>query len=111
MKNFDTLYSFLNQNKNLLESQGLDIEYIDTHYGDYMYEEASRGFKFKFEESIYRVCHTKVTEDSEDWGQSESYLYEECKKDDKHISPEEVLKILLNYKALKRNNTIEKLLD
>lgn len=111
MKDFDKLYSYLKINKTQLQEKGLEIEFEDNSFGDYTYQEDSRGFSFKINNNIYRVCWIKVTEDQEDWAQAESHTYDVCEENEKHIEPSKVLYLLENFQAIKRNNIINEILE
>ena len=111
MKNFDKLYAYIKINLPSLKKLGLDIEFIDNSYGDDNYQETNTGFKFNFNDKQYTIIYNQVVEDQEDWGQAESYICEICDVDDLHTSPEEVLDLLINLQSIKRDTTINNILE
>ena len=111
MNKFYKLFSYIKTHKYILEDKGRVIEYEDTNFGDFNYQEESRGFLFKIGKDNYRVCSVKVTEDNEDWGQAEAYTCDICEKNEQHIDPLDVLYLLENFQAIKRNNIINEILE
>ena len=107
----EKLWTYLNVNKDILKSKGLDLILDNFYTGDEYYNENGSQYIFKILEDTYRVGYMYVTEDSDDWAQAECYQLFICDKNGYHIESNILYELILNYTMIVRDNKLSGLLS
>ena len=102
---------YIRQNKQKLQSQGIEIKFIDDYFGDEYNSEQYYLFDFEVFGNKYSVGSVSVTEDNEDWAQAECYNYDICRENDNNVKPEKVFNLLDNFLQINRDKKIEEILE
>ena len=108
--NSEELFSHL---KALIKSKNSPINFQtqEISWGDRWYSEHGEEIKFRIWNKEYRVGYLYITEDSEDWGQAESYRVTWCKCGESNVKADRVLELINNYKTDKRDWLIKEIIQ
>lgn len=107
----EKLWTYINENKNILKSKGLNLLLDNFYHGDQYYNENGSQYIFKILEDTYKVGYMYITEDGDDWAQAESYQVFICDKNGYTIESNIVYELLLNYTMIVRDSKLNELLD
>ena len=105
----DKLWGYINRNLNKIKSLGIEITKVEDNWGDEYHSEDSSEFIFRIFSDEYRIGYCYTTED-DDWVQAECYESKWCRKNDKHIKPEEVFNLIENFQQLNRDFKLKQIL-
>lgn len=108
--NNNEIYGYINKNFNKIKSLGIEIIKEEIQWGDRYHSESGEEFIFRIFSDEYKVGYCYTTEDADDWAQAECYESKWCRKNDKHIKPEEVFNLIENYQQLNREFKLKELL-
>ena len=106
----DKLWGYINRNLNKIKSLGIEITKVEDNWGDEYHSEDSSEFIFRIFSDEYRIGYCYTTEDDDDWAQAECYESKWCRKNDKHIKPEEVFNLIENFQQLNRDFKLKQIL-
>lgn len=112
----EDIYSFIYKNQKHLRSEGISINTHQNDWGDRYYSESDYHFEIRLLNRIFHIGYVDITEDDDDWAQAESYTCHYINEiiDDKeieiNIEAKEIYHLLINYKQLKRDSLLSKLI-
>jgi hypothetical protein len=107
----EKLWTYINVNKDILKSKGLNLILDEFHSGDEYYNESGSQYIFKILEDTYKVGYMYVTEDGDDWAQAECYQLFICDKNGYKTESDSLYELLLNYNMIVRDNKLNELFD
>ena len=108
--NNNEIYGYINKNFNKIKSLGIEIIKEEIQWGDRYHSESGEEFIFRIFSDEYKVGYCYTTEDADDWAQAECYENNWCRKNDRHIKPEEVFNLIENYQQLNREFKLKQVL-
>lgn len=106
----EDLWKHIKINKDYIEKNGIILTFSDINWGDLYYNETGEECSFEIFGDEYKVGYVYITEDSDDWGQAESYQCHFCRKGDYNFNPYDLFQILENFKSEIRNKKIEEII-
>ncbi len=110
MKTNNDVYGYISKNFDKIKSLGIEIIKEEIQWGDRYHSESGEEFIFRIFTDEYRVGYCYITEDDDDWAQAECYDNDWCRKNDRHIKPEEVFNLIENYQQLNREFKLKQVL-
>lgn len=108
--NNDEIYGYINKNFDKIKCLGIEIIKEENNWCDEYNSENGEEFIFRIFGDEYKVGYCYVTEDADDWAQAECYESKWCRKNDKHIKPEEVFNLIENFQQLNRDFKLKQIL-
>ena len=112
----EKLLDFVIENKESLKESGILISKHEINYYGHNYSEYGEYFELTLLMRKFHIGYNFITEDSDDWAQAEGYqthILHEVVEENKEIEIEtnKLHHLLVNYKSIKRNEQINKLIN
>ena len=104
--NNEKLFGYIGKLKN----SDIQFTFKDISEGDRYNSEQGAEYLFQILDNKYSVGYVYITEDDDDWAQPECYQHDWCRCNGEDIKPEEVYKLIENYKSIVRDNKLESIL-
>jgi len=107
----ERLMRFLFDNGKVITEMGISINHANFDNGIDEYESVyGDTFTFEMLGDLFEVGLITVTENHEDWAQSESHTQHFCRCNKKNIKAIQVYDRIINYKKIKRQETIKNII-
>lgn len=111
----EDIYSFIHKNQKHLRSEGISINTHQNDWGDKYHSESDYHFEIRLLNRTFHIGYVHITEDSDDWAQAEAYNYDYLheiigEQEIQHKDGKELYQLLINYKQLKRDSLLSKLI-
>ena len=90
-----------------LKDTNIQFTFREIFEGDEYNNDQGAEYLFEISGDKYSVGYIYRTEDDDDWAQAECYEMNWCLCNDKHISADEVYKLIESYKSVVRDNKLE----
>jgi len=114
MRGFDEIWEFLSNvlfDEKSGKGNGIDIDFKSFEFGDRYYNESGEFFIINLFNDTYELGYVYITEDNDDWAQSECYKNNWCTKNEKNINYTELYEKIKNFKELNREYLLNKILN
>ena len=107
----ERLMRFLFDNEKAITEMGISINHANFDHDIDEYESAhGNSFTFDLMGDLFEVGLITVTEDHQDWAQPESHTQHFCRCNKKNIKAIQVYDRIINYKKIKRQETIKNIM-
>lgn len=107
----ERLMRFLFDNEKAITEMGISINHANFDHDIDEYESVhGNSFTFDLMGDLFEVGLITVTEDHQDWAQAESHTQHFCRCNNKNIKAIQVYDRIINYKKIKRQETIKNIM-